>query len=156
MRWRILAVLSVFAVGASAGAQQKSIGTIAFGSETFQILYAAAHKDAAMGYVDLEFFNKALPKGETFFDLDSDQTAELRGMRLRISEDPAYKNGTWVHPSIGGQDKFYYFDENDPIALSYKSTKDRISGSIEGTDTIGGTPVEVHLTFDLPIVLDEG
>ncbi len=78
------------------------------------------------------------------------------GCGCGISEDPAYKNGTWLHPSIGGQDKFYYFDENDPIALSYKSTKDRISGSIEGTDTIGGTPVEVHLTFDLPIVLDEG
>ena len=151
MSWRILAVVALLAVGASADAQKGSIGTIAFGEETFEIVYAAAHDFPMMGAVDLEFFNKELPAGETFFSLDSEATAALRGMRLRISEDPAYKNGTWMHPSIDGHDQFYYFGEDDPIVLTYKSGKDRISGSIVGEDQVGGTLIKVKLTFDLPI-----
>jgi len=151
MSWRILVVAGLLAVSASVDAQKKSIGTITFGNETIDIVYAAAHKGEMMPVIDLEFFNKEVPAGETFYSLDSDVTAQLRGMRLRISEDPAYKNGTWMHPSIEGHDQFYYFDEADPIVLTYKSTKDRISGSIVGEDKIGGTSVKVKLTFDLPI-----
>lgn len=153
MSWRILAVVGLLAVSASANAQKRSIGTITFGKETFEVVYAAAHKGPSSmpAVVDLEFFNKTLPVGETYFSLDSDATAALRGMRLRISEEPAYKNGTWMHPSIDGHDQFYYFDEDDPIVLTYKRSKDRISGSIVGKDHVGGTSITVKLTFDLPI-----
>lgn len=156
MSWRIVAVVGLLAVSASADAQKKSIGTIAFGNETFEIVYAAAHKNPVMDAVDLEFFNEALPPGETFFSLDSKATAALRGMRLRISEGPAYKNGTWMHPRIEGQDQFYYFDEDDPIVLTYKSGKGRISGSIVGEDRVAGTSIKVKLTFNLPIAPAKG
>lgn len=151
MSWRILTAVGLLAVSASAGAQKKSIGTITFGKETFEIVYAAAHESPMKGAVDLEFFNKTLPAGETFFSLDSEATAGLRGMRLRISEEPAYKNGTWMHPSIDGHDQFYYFGEDDPIVLTYKSRKDRISGTIVGEDRVGGISIKVKLTLDLPI-----
>ena len=155
MSWRILAVVGLLAVSASAYAEEMSIGTITFGEETFEIVYAAANEGPMMAVVDLEFFSEELPDGETFFSLDSEATAVLRGMRLRISEDPAYKNGTWMHPSIDGHDKFYYFGEDDPIVLTYESSEDRISGSIVGEDQVGGTSIKVALTFDLPIAADE-
>ena len=151
MSRRILAAVGLLAVSASASAQGKSIGTITFGKETFEIVYAAAHQSLMAGAVDLEFFSSPLPAGETSFSLDSKATATLRGMRLRISEKPAYKNGTWMHPSIAGPDQFYYFGEGDSIVLTYKSSKDRISGSIVGEDRVGGTSIKVKLTFDLPI-----
>jgi len=151
MFWRILAAVGLVAVAASARAEDKPVGTITYGDETIEIVYAAAHRDPAMGVLDLEFFNQAVPAGETYFTLDSDVTDALRGMRLRISEDPAYKNGTWMHPSIDGSDQFYYFDEGDPIVLTYETKADRIAGSIVGEDRIGGTAVKVKLSFDLPI-----
>ena len=151
MSWRILAAVGLLAVSASADAQKKSFGTITFGKETFEIVHAAAHANPMMGAVDLEFFDRTLPAGETFSSLDAKATATLRGMRLRISEEPAYKNGTWMHPSIQGHDQFYYFDEDDRIVLSYKSGKGRISGTIVGEDRAGGTSIKAKLTFDLPI-----
>jgi hypothetical protein len=152
MSWKILAAVGMVAVGASASAQEKPIGTITFGKETFKIVYAAAYSNPMVDAVDLEFFSTPLPAGKTFFSLDSGATAALRGMTLRISEKRAYKNGTWMYPSIGGHEKFYYFDEDDPIVLTYKSGQDRISGSIVGEDRVSGTPIKVKLTFDLPIV----
>ncbi len=155
MSWRILAVVGLLAISPAADAQKKSVGTITYGKETFEIVHAAAYENRMMGAVDLEFFNKKLPPGETFFSLDSEVSAALRGMRLRISEDPAYKNGAWMHPSIEGQDQFYYFDEDDPIVLTYESRKDRIRGAIVGADKVGGTSIKVKLTFDLPIAEDK-
>jgi hypothetical protein len=149
MSSRILVVVGLVAITALADAQKGTIGSISFGGETVEIVYAAAQRNPVLGAVDLEFFNEKLPAGETFFSLDS--TSALRGMRLRISEEPAYKNGTWMHPSIDGHDQFYYFAEDDPIVLTYKSSKDRISGSIVGADKVGGTSIKVKLTFDLPI-----
>jgi len=152
MPWKTLAAAACLAGGtaALAGAND-SAGTIAFGGETFRIVHVAAHEGPMPTTVDLEFFNEALPAGKTFFSLDSDVTAQLRGMRLRISEEPAYKNGTWMHPSIEGGDAFYYFDEGDPIVLRYKKSGGRISGSIVGEDEIAGTKVKVDLKFDVPI-----
>ena len=152
MTWKILAAVGLCAVSASASAQGKSIGTITFGTEKFEIVHAAAHANALVGAVDLEFFNNPLPAGQTFFSIDDKPKAALRGLHLRINEKQAYKNGTWVHPSIKGSDQFYYFNEGDPIVLTYKGGKDRISGSIAGEDRAGGTPIKVKLTFDLPIV----
>ena len=156
MHWRAVAIVALLAVGAMALAGQDSVGTIAYGDETFQIVYAAAHEGPMPTTVDLEFFNEAIPAGETYYSLDDDVTDRLRGMRLRISEEPAYKNGTWMYPSITGSDQFYYFDEDDPIALSYKKSDGRISGSIVGEDEIAGTPVKVNLKFDLPITAEPG
>jgi len=51
MSWRIVAVVGLLAVSASADAQKKSIGTIIFGNETFEIVYAAAHKNPVMDAV---------------------------------------------------------------------------------------------------------
>ena len=149
---RIVAVVGLLAVSASASAQGKSIGTISFGKETFEIVHAAAYAHTMVNAVDLEFFSSPLPAGKTVFSLDSKATAALRGLGLRISEKQAYKNATWMHPSIQGHDQFYYFGEDDPIVLTYKGGKDRISGSIVGEDRAGGTPIKVKLTFDLPIM----
>jgi hypothetical protein len=153
MSWRVLAVVGWLAIAVPAGAQEESIGTIGFGTETFEIVHAAAYQGPMPGTVDLEFFDAKLPAGETYFSLDSEATAALRGMRLRISAEPAYRNGTWMHPSIEGHDAFYYFDAEDPIVLTYESGKERIRGSIVGEDRIGSTSTKVNLTFDLPIAV---
>ncbi len=155
MPWRTLAAAACLAVSAGAFAgENDSAGTIAFGEETFRIVHVAAHEGPMPTTVDLEFFNQPLPAGETFFSLESDVTDRLRGMRLRISEEPAYKNGTWVYPSIEAGDAFYYFDESDPIVLRYQKSDGRISGSILGEDDVAGTRVEVDLRFDLPIAAE--
>jgi hypothetical protein len=152
MSWKALAAVGLLAVSASAGAQGKSVGTITYGTETFQIVHAAAYANSMVNAVDLEFFSSPLPAGRTYFSLDDKATAALRGMTLRISEKQGYKNGSWMHPSIKGPQQFYYFGETDPIVLAYKVGTDRISGSIVGEDKVGSTPVKVKLTFDLPIV----
>ncbi len=155
MHWRVFAAAACLAGSATVFAgENDSAGTIAFGKETFRIVYVAAHEGPMPTSVDLEFFNEALPAGETFFSADSDVTDRLRGMRLRISEEPAYKNGTWMYPTIEGSDAFYYFDESDPIVLRYEKSEGRIAGSIVGEDEIAGTRVKVDLKFDLPIAAD--
>ena len=155
MPWRTLAAVACLAGSAAAFAgEDDSAGTIAFGDQTFRIVHVAAHEGPMPTTVDLEFFSEALPAGETFFSADSEVTDRLRGMRLRISEEPAYKNGTWMHPSIEAGDAFYYFDESDPIVLRYQKSDGRISGSIIGEDDVAGTPVKVDLKFDLPIAAE--